>query len=231
MDSAFFEQTHLKSPIKTSSKTRLFPRLDEEPSVGWLFGSSSSNFEDKNFPDFQHPSCNLLRDFGFIPQKYSKFKTLALKERKKLTNAPEMHILYRFWSYFLRENFHKGLYEEFKTLALEDAKGTFRYGMQCLFGFYSHGLAKKHRENVFQDFQTVTLQDHANGDLYGLEKFWSFLKNQEDQAIQVDSKLEKILENYKNLEDFPSRKQAKSATGSETESNPSNNPWFQKRSF
>ncbi|CAF1332894.1 unnamed protein product [Rotaria sordida] len=77
----------------------------------------------------------------------------------------------------------------------------YRYDVEYLFRFYTYGIEKHFYQHVFEDFQQETLCDHEAGQLYGLEKFWAFLKYSR-QKPKINRKLEEILKNYKNLEDF-----------------------------
>lgn len=61
-----------------------------------------------------HGECN--------KEAYLSLHDRAIKDRQ----SPDMHIQYRFWCHFLQGNWNRAMYDEFRTLAVEDANNEDR---------------------------------------------------------------------------------------------------------
>ncbi|KAK6356426.1 hypothetical protein TWF718_000785 [Orbilia javanica] len=94
----------------------------------------------------------------FTLHTYTNFKNSVLGRRdNKSGNARELDILYRFYSHFLRKHFNLNIYNEFKSLALEDFHAGRTTGIEYLYKFHVFKIQNFPTPDLFfQDFATFS---------------------------------------------------------------------------
>ncbi|KAK6335562.1 hypothetical protein TWF696_002333 [Orbilia brochopaga] len=91
---------------------------------------------------------------SFSLYSYPRFKNRVLKRREDGFASPhELDILYRFFSHFLRKHFNLNMYNEFKSLALEDYHVGRTSGVDYLYKFHVVKIQEFPTPDLFfQDF-------------------------------------------------------------------------------
>ncbi|KAK6531390.1 hypothetical protein TWF281_008196 [Arthrobotrys megalospora] len=120
-------------------------KLNDE--VGWFVDPGASK-EEARVP--------VVTTFAL--HTYPDFKNNLLSRRdNKSGNARELDILYRFYSHFLRKHFNLNIYNEFKSLALEDFHAGRMTGIEYLYKFHVFKIQNFPTPDLFfQDFATFS---------------------------------------------------------------------------
>ncbi|KAG9396747.1 hypothetical protein J8273_1765 [Carpediemonas membranifera] len=158
---------------------RLVMAQGSKPLTGWSTGLVDAHKESgrHDSTDYDHASHLLME--GFAEEQYEQFRARCLEERTRVGKGVswEMATLFRFWSYFLREEpnyLRRSMVAEFRALAWDDAANSTApkpfYGIECLFRFYAFTLEAQDVPRLWQLFEEDVLRDCViqRHDLYGL---------------------------------------------------------------
>lgn len=105
---------------------------------------------------------------GFVHESYSVFRKRAL-EKRDLTSTQDgdrdMDVLYQFWSHFLVQNFNAQMYNEFRSLALDDLSArNAGNGFNRLIEFYGSSLSSNRLipDEVARDLVDLVRKDSTS---------------------------------------------------------------------
>lgn len=122
------------------------------PEVGWYTRG----------PVVDDPSALPYAHF-LVHKEYTPFKAATLEKRSTGSAVNDMTVLYRFWRHFLTGHFNRSIYNEFRSLALEDLSGNNNFGYIYLLRFYvDNHLYNKPSRAMSRDFVDLARTKRAH---------------------------------------------------------------------
>ncbi|EWC48399.1 hypothetical protein DRE_02168 [Drechslerella stenobrocha 248] len=152
------EQDSTSSDVQRSNENE--EQLVQFYPTSKIGANSNTRKPSDEFGWFVHPGVS--QEAARVPDittftltSYPEFKNRVLSRRQNegAASVAELDILYRFFSHFLRKHFNLNMYNEFKSLAVEDFHKGYSNGIEYLYKFHVFKIQNFPTPDLFfQDF-------------------------------------------------------------------------------